>query len=240
MPQIFGITRTALPSRQTDGTQQQVRVNAYGEQIVVPIAGGFYPIACEGSYFKAINPTFNTAAAWNVAAATAFSETQGSITIRNSNSSGGKDIYLDYIRITCNAAGTGNTNLSFVIQIDNAIRYSSGGAAATIVNCNSGTANSTGAVIHFGALTLAAASASRKLNPGAMIIKAAAPAANDVYLFNFGAVDTVANAPGTTVAIPCGPVLLPAGANHTFILHLISAGQSVAPTGFVEIGYIER
>lgn len=241
MPQLYGTTKTGQQTRVADGVVQPVRLSATGEPLVIPLGGGAYVHGLEGSYFKAINSTFNTAVAMSIAAATAFSETQGSITIRNSNASGGKDIYLDYIKVVIAAAGTGNTNLVFALQIDNTVRYSSGGTALTINNCNSSIANTTGAVVHAGALTLASAGGSaRKLTPGGITVKAAAPAANDIMIFNFGKVDTVAVAPGVAIVVPCGPVMLPGGANHTFVMHFYGASQSAAPTAFFEIGFIER
>jgi hypothetical protein len=242
MSLLYGKTSAAQPTRIADATAQQVRLSATGEQIVVPVGSGEYGLAMEGSYYKAINSTYNTAVAVSIAAATTFSETQGSITIRNTNPVNGKDIILDYIRITLATAGTLSTNYSFAIQTDNAIRYSSGGTALTINNANSGIPiASSGALIHAGALTLVTSTVNaRKLCPGALIIKNAITAVNDVFLFNFGNVDSVANVPGVAVATPCGPVILPAGANHTFVLHLFGASQSAAPTGFFEIAYYER
>jgi hypothetical protein len=241
MPQLYGTTKVGQQTRVADGVVQPVRLSATGESLVVPIGSGDYILGVEGSYFKAINSTFNTAVAMSIAAATVFSETQGSITIRNSNAASGKDIFLDYIKVVIAAAGTGNTNLLYSYQIDNTIRYSSGGTALTINNCNSGIANTTGAVIHAGALTLNTAGGSaRKLCGGAIVIRAAAPAAQDIMIFNFGNVDTTATAPGAAVVTPCGPVLLPAGSNHTFVMHFFGASQSAAPTAFFEIGYFER
>lgn len=241
MAVYYGKTSTAQPTRIADATAQQIRLSATGEQIVVPVGTGEYGLAMEGSYFKATNATFNTAVAMNIAAATAFSETQGSVTIRNTNIANGKDIILDYIRIQLTSAGTLGTNLSFAMQTDNAIRYSSGGSLLTIVNANSNMPAVTGALVHFGALTLVTSTvAARKLCAGGMIIKNAITAINDIFMFNFGNVDSVANAPGVAVATACGPVVLPAGANHTFVLHLYAGSQTAAPTAFVEVGYFER
>lgn len=239
MPLLHGKTNTAQPSRVADGTNQALRTNGFGEMCVLNARSGAYGLCLESSYFKACNASFDSAIAVNVAAANAFSETQGSITIRNSNSSGGKDIVLDYIRIIISAAGTGNTNFSYAIQADTTTRYSSGGSALTPVNCNSGGSNTTGAVIHAGALTLVTATATaRKIGGGTTQIKASAPAANDVILFNFSLYDTVATTPGVATAFSCGPLILPAGA--TFVLHLFGTSQSAAPTGLFEIGYYER
>lgn len=241
MPLQYGKTNNAQPTRIADSTTQIVRCDAQGDLVTVPLGTGEYGLAMEGSYFRAVNPTYNTAIAISIAAATAFSETQGSIMIRNSNPAGGKDIILDYIKLIIAVAGTGNTNLNFSMQTDNQLRYTSGGSLLTINNANPAYSNATGAVIHAGALTIVTATANaRKLCAGAMIVKAAAPAANDVFLFNFGAIDSVAQAPGVAVANNCGTVVIPAGDRHVFLMSFFGAAQSAAPTGFFEIGYFER
>lgn len=245
MPLAQSIARREKIARVGDSSVVDLRSDSSGNYFYVPVnrRNGNYGFCLEGSYFKVGNATFNTAVAWSVAAATTFVETEGSLTIRNSNSSSGKDIILDYIRIIISAAGGGpSTDIKCVMQIDNTVRYSSGGSALTPINCNSGGSNTTGAVVHFGALTLANAGGSaRKLMPGALTLKATAQAANDTYLFKLSEFEQgSATAPGVIGAHGMGCVCLPAGANHSFVLHLFSTGQSSAPTAFVEIGYIER
>lgn len=238
MPQIYGKTANLLPAGSVDGAQQQARFTKYGEQWVTPIGNGTYGPTVEGAYFHAVNPTFGTAFAPSVAAATGFSETSASIVIRNTGGANGKDIYLDFIRIWYVSAPTGNTTLEAVIQIDNANRTGAGGASATIVNANSNVANTTVANVSVGAITSGAASASRKL--GQWRLKSAIPAVGDEFFFSFGNVDTVANAPGVAKAIPTGPVYLPAGSNHSFLLHLYGAAQSAAGTVNLDMGWVER
>lgn len=236
--QSYGVVRTALPTRQADAVQAEVRLGPYAEHYGISIGAGFYGPAAEGSYLKAVNPTFATAFAPSIAAATGFVETAASICLRNTGGAGAKDIYLDYIRLLYVTAPTGNTALQCVMQMDNANRYTSGGAAATVVNMNNGVANTTVADLRVGALVTTAASASRKL--GFYTLKAAIPAINDEFLFNFGGVDTVATAPGVAKAMGPGPVYLPAGSNHSFLLHLFGAAQSAAGTVHLDMGWIER
>jgi hypothetical protein len=244
MPLIQSIGRIIKPVRVLDAPNVELRATASGDYIQTPVhrRSGTYAFALEGSYFKASNATFNTAAVWNVATATTFSETQGSLTIRNSNAASGKDITIDYIRITVVLSAPSPTDIRCVMQIDNTVRYSSGGAALTPVNCNSGIANTTGAVIHFGDLTLNTAGGSaRKLMAGEQILKASVDAANDVYLFKFQNVAPLTvSAPGVVGVYSMAPVCLPAGSNHSFVLHIYSTSQTSAPTAWVEIGYIER
>lgn len=236
--QIYGITSKLIPALRSDSTQAEARLGPYGELLDIPFGAGYYGPTMEGSYFRAVNPTFGTAFAPSIAAATAFAETAGSICLRNTATAGGKDIYLDYIRVVYVTAPVGNTALQVAMQMDNANRYSSGGGAATIINANNGVANTTVANLQVGALVTAAATSSRKL--GLWNLKAAIPAINDEFLFNFGGVDTVATAPGAAKAMSCGPVYLPAGSNHSFLMHLFGAAQSAAGTVHLDMGWIER
>lgn len=238
MPQIFGKVSQTLPTISADGTSIQPRLNDLGEQFMVPIGSGTYGPVSEGSYFKATNPAFGTAFAPSIAAATAFSETQASIIVRNSAGSGGRDIYLDYIRIWYATAGAGQTSLEAVAQIDNANRTGTGGAAATVINVNNGYANTSVGVVTVGAITAGAASSSRKL--GQWRMKSAITAVGDEYLFQFGSVDSVSTAPGAAKVVVPGPVYLPAGANHSFMLHLYGAAQSAAGTVHLDMGWWER
>lgn len=227
-----------MPTRLADAVQAEQRLGPYAEQISIPMGAGFLGPSMEGSYFRAVNPTFGTAFAPSVATATAFAETAASICLRNTGGAGAKDIYLDYIRIWFLTAPTGNTLLDCAMQMDNANRYTSGGGAATIVNANNNVANTTVANLQVGALVTTAASSSRKL--GTWRLKSAIPAIADEFLFNFGSVDTVAQAPGVAKALSVGPVYLPAGSNHSFLLHLYGTSQSAAGTVHLDMGWIER
>lgn len=237
------MTRFLFAGRNTDGLNNATRVSAYGEPVVGGVGTGVYPVAAEGAYFRATNPTFGTGFVASVAAATGFLETQASIIVRNTSTVAGKDIYLDYIRVQIAAAPTGNTDWKAVIALDNFNRTGAGGVAATITNSNSGTPVNSIASVLVGAITAGAANASRKLIGGPIVLKqAVAPclAVNDIFLFDFGRVDTKQPAPGTTAAWACGPVYLPTNADHSFLLSFFGTLQSAAPTIHLDMGWFER
>jgi hypothetical protein len=238
MPQVYGKVTQNLPLVSGEGTQAQPRLTRLGELVVTPIGSGTYQSAAEGTYFKAVNPTFGTAFAPSVAAATAFSETQASIIVRNTAGGNGKDIYLDYIRIWYATAGAGQTTLEAVAQIDNANRTGSGGSSATIINVNSNATNTSVASVTVGPIASATAVSSRKL--GVWRLKSAITAVGDEYFFSFGQTSPTTMAPGVVKVAQPGPVYLPGGSNHSFLLHLYGAAQSAAGTIHLDMGWWER
>lgn len=242
MPLWIATTEHALPTKSNDAVSQMVRINTYGEEFVTGVVGGYSQMVREGAYFKAINPTFNTAIAWNAATATAFNELQGSLCIRNSHPDGGPHIILDYIRFQLVTAGTAATNINCVIQVDNSIRHSNPAATniMQIFNVNSGQETDSGAICTIGALGFNGALTSKKLSTHAFAMKTTAPAINDVFFLNFGPVRSNAGIAGTTYARDCGMVALPPGGYHSFLMHIFSTSQTAAPTVFCEIGFFER
>lgn len=240
MPQIYGKTYNgSLPGIVADGVNGQVRTGRYGEVFDLPIGNGTYAIAMEGSYYRAINPVFGTAFAPSIAASTAFSETAASFIFRNTAGAGGKDVYLDYLRIWYVTAPTGNTTLDVAVQIDNTNRTGTGGTAVTPTNVNSGIATASVCSVTAGPIASAAAGGSpRKL--GLWRLKGAIPAIADEFMINFGQVSTAAQAPGTAKTVSVGPIYLPAGANHSCLVHLFGAAQSAAGTVHMDAGWWER
>lgn len=239
MPQVYGKGQTlAPPTAVADGAQIQIRTSRYGEQYTVPVGTGTYAPVAEGTYFKATNPTFGTPVAASIAAATAFAETAASFVIRNTAAAGGKDIYIDYLHFWVAGAPTGNTTWDLAVQMDNANRVSSGALTPTVVNTNNGSATASIANVAVGPIVTTAAVSARKL--GLWRLKAAIPAVADEILLNFGSVDTVVQAPGVAKALCPGPVYLPAGSNHSCLIHLFGAAQSAAPTIHFDMGWIER
>lgn len=239
MPQIFGKTNRAQPTPVADGTFQAARFDRYGGLFVTPITQGVYGLGDEGVYFNsmqiAAGPVPPTAYALTAAAATAFSNTAVSATIRNTDSAGGKRLYLDFIRIQIAAAGTAGTRLEYAVTVDNITRYTSGGAANTQYNTNMDATTAAVGVMHTGAITAAAASGSARIVARGSL-DVANPAAGQAYLINCGAGDQ----PGPTGrAAVAAPVVLGPG-SHTAVLHLWLPSQSAAPTGEITAGWWER
>jgi hypothetical protein len=237
MPQVYNVTRRGLPSANADGAQVQIRGGRYGEQHVIPVGNGTYPIAEEGAYYKALTPTLGTAVAYPVTAA--FSATAGAaFLIRNANASPtGPNIYLDYVRFTFSVAPASSTSAQFAVVVDPANRYTSGGSALTITNPNLNTTPATSAVAFAGSLTTTAASGSvRNISRGAL--KATIPLVGDSFTVNFGAVDSVATSSGVQQG---GPVVLGPNANHSMLVHLWFPANATTGASFeVDAGWWER
>jgi hypothetical protein len=235
-----------------DGTQQQARIGARGELYVYPLTAGTYPLADEGSYFKATNPTVGTGIIH--ALTTSFSATAALFCLRNTDSEGAKRLYLDYVRLVTGAtaiAMTAATSVEVAVTVDNTNRHSSGGTSITPVNPNMDSSNATIAALNFGAEVLAAASGSVRLVGRNAFARRAAPVmvTGDQFFWDFGAAGAAptisvvgAAAPATAPAqfyAPMGPVVIGGGDSINFHLWY-PAGATTAPTYEFEIAWWER
>jgi len=249
MPNIFGITRRALPTKIADSIAQQARVSSYGDQYIVPLTSGTYGLADEGSYFKATNPTVSTGIIH--ALTTAWSATAALFVLRNTDAEGAKRLYLDYVRLHCvGTAPAATTSVQLAVTVDNTNRFSSGGSAITPVNVNMDSVTATIAALNFGAVVATAASGSVRLVSRVALPARAAPAliSGDLLLFNFGQVNSFAinpvgaAAPATAqaaITASIGPIVI--GGGDSLLFHLFyPAATTTAPTYEFEIGWWER
>jgi hypothetical protein len=252
MPQIYAKTSRAIPTKVADASQLQPRVSGYGELVTTPLSPTTYPLADEGSYFKAVNATPGTGIIH--ALTTAFSSTAALFCINNTDSEGAKRIYLDYVRLVTGATAismTAATSIECAITIDSTNRYSSGGTAITPTNVNMDNSRATIATVNFGAVTLTAASGSARTVARMAFARRAAPAmvTGDQFYWDFGAANTPpmlsvagAAAPATAATMfysPMSPVIIGGGDSINFHLWYPS-GATTAPTYEVEIGWWER
>lgn len=249
MPQIYGVTRRDQPAKSAEGVNQQARVGGRGELVVIPVTQGTYPLADEGGYFTAVNPTPGTGIIH--ALTTAWSATAALFCLRNTDGEGAKRIYLDYVKLMClGTAPTATTSIRLAITIDNTNRFSSGGTAITPKNVNMDSSQATIAALNFGAVVLTAASGSvRDISREAQPPRAApALVSGDTFFYNFGQVNSEAlgtvgaAAPATapanfTAAMP--PVVIGGGDSLNFHLYY-PAAATTAPTYEFEIAWWER
>lgn len=242
MPQVYGVTRRAQPTKSVDGTQQQIRVSGYGDQYAVMMSAGHYGLADEGAYFKATNPTFGTAVTHATTAA--FSATAALFCLRNNDAEGGKRLFIDYVRLIVAATPTTATSAQMAVTIDNTNRFSSGGTAITPVCSNMDSTNATIANLNFGAVVLTAASGSVRNIARHTIKTQATPCltAGDVIMCDFGSFAAQGAALNGTapVALPSsfGPIVLGGGDSLNF--HVWYPAVTVAPSYEFEIGWWER
>jgi hypothetical protein len=242
MPQVFGLVGQGLPTATADASQAQIRVGRYGEQIVIPLSMGMSGLANEGTYYRTTNQVPGTATAYSIT--NAFSATAGFAVIRNTDSAGGKRMFMDYIRLICTTVPASATSAQFAVSVDSTNRYTSGGTALTPLNSNMVSANAAIGTCHIGTPTVAAASGSvRYLSRG--VLFGVIPVVQSEFVINFGATDSGTGTLGGTTAVrvgvPVGPVVLGPGATHSLVLHLwFPANATTAPQFEFEAGWWER
>lgn len=213
---------------------------------LAPHIKSFADRALSRSVFVATNPTTGTGIA-STAAATSRSPTVGLLNVFNgADTATGTNIIIPvYLRLMATTANSNATNFRLAFYTDSANRYSSGGSAITEVECvDSGqsdyTAPTSDATIHFGVLTLAAAT-DEQLIAHPMVAKTIL-AASDVIEVYFGIGPSVetstaseAHLERTQVVIP--PVWLLPGANLS--VHEFGASQTVDAEFEFEFCYID-
>jgi hypothetical protein len=236
------IRNDSLPATGAEGTIGQLRASTYGELVTTSLYGSRMKVlADEGSFFTAVNPTAGTGII-DTAALTGFVTTTPTMVVVNSNSTGGKSLYLESLRLNVTAAGTSGTNWSWAMYVDTGNRYSSGGSQITPNNINMLASNSTGALVYFGAITATAANSQRKIaaSPGRTVIKVV----GDEYRWTFG------DSSPAPVGMPmegtlqiqrhfhAPPVVIPPGCSFCF--YEWGASQGTAAGFEFQLNYFER
>lgn len=199
-------------------------------------------LAKDGQYFVTTSPTPGTGLA-TIAAQASFADTAPFILINNNDPT--KYLYLDYIRLTCTAAGTAGTNISWAVKTDgvNATRYTSGGSTLTPKNPNTGSGQASSAIVYAGAIVAAAVSSSARLL-GHGLFRTVIPVVGDSYTIKFdgdfgggtGGQVLSGTAPAQVIA-GHAPVLI--APTHWVAFHIWLASQSAASSYEVEIGHLE-
>lgn len=225
----------APPTAVADGTNIKARFARYGENFIIPVGSDFQAIAEEGLLFRGLTPTIFSAINMAGATQTTWVATTPTITLRNSDSAGGKRIFPIACRFIFQTAGTAGTRIEGAITLDNTTRYSSGGTALTIVNSNMDLSTATIGVAHAGAITATAASGSVR-NVARFTLSTTIPAVGESYTITFGQQNGSNHiGKGADVApVVIGP------SNHTMLIYLWSPSQSATPTVEVELVWAER
>lgn len=211
-----------------------------------------HALADEGAFFVATNPTVGTGIATTTSvvddAATASATHAQNVPvmyIANRNSAtdpNSKSIYLRYLRMLVTAAPTSATFWNFAIRADNVARYTSGGSLITPVNINTGSSNTSGAQIYFGAVVTAnlPSANSRLITTGA--VQSTIPVVKDLWMFTFGDSSMPTNvltaSAAKNITIPCGPIIIAPGWN--IAIEMWGTSNAGAPAWEFELGYAER
>lgn len=239
---LSGLVNRVKPNKVADGANTPLRQTRYGELYTINMTQGTYAFADEGSYFKTTNPTVGTGLTATIQ--TSFAATNAFFNIRNTDSAGGKRLYMDYITLICNTVPATATSMQLAVTLDNpvTVRYSSGGSALTAVNANMDDATATISNIHAGALTLTAASGSaRTVARG--VLRSAIPVVQDSIMIQFGAVQNVTGTLGGATAVATaddtGPCII--GPGQDLNVHLWWPGNATtAGVWELEAGWWER
>ncbi len=234
--------RRVLPTPYTEGAPVPLRTSLHGEQFVQPLMGSkMHPLAAEGSYFCATNATPGTAIA-GIAAADGYDVTETLFYLHNAATST-KRIFMDFLTLTCAAAGTNGTNFSVAITTDSVARRSSGGTAITPVNNSqsAGLATVTDAV-YFGAVVTAAATTGKLI--WHRLLRTVIKVIGDQYTLDFG---SSGNHPtgmimeGTAQAhVVCKVPPIVLGPGESLMVHEYAASQTVAAQYQFAAGWWER
>lgn len=235
-----------LPTADIDGGRdgEPLRIAQYGENINSPLGAKGLALVDEGSCFVATNPTPGTGIA-TIAAPTTLVDTAPFLLIQNGNpvSSVKTRIYLEQLKITCTAAGTGGTSIRYAVKTDTSgNRYTSGGSIIVPQCTNRDSDRSSMARIYAGAVVASAATDARLLGHG--LLRPVIPVIGDVYVISFGGCDASSTALITSgVAITnvvAGHPAVAIGPGQWAAIHLWLPAQTVASSYEFELSYTER
>jgi hypothetical protein len=211
------------------------------------------PLADEGGFFVATNPTVGTAIAMTTSvvddAATAssthaqFAPAMLIYNPQNANNQNATSIYMRFLKLVVVQVPTSATAWKYSFRLDNVNRYSSGGSQITPVNPNTGSARANAtALVYFGAIvpTALPSASARLVDAGTM--DTAIPVAGDQYLFKFGNSAMTDQLNGGTTAknqtINVPPIILAPG--WCLALDMWGASNAAAASFEFTCGWVER
>ena len=241
---LKGIVSRLLPQISADGTESEraPRMSRYGEFFVSLMAMTKHPLAQEGTYFVAENPTLGTGAAGGVLAA--FADATAAFVIQNTldpSIPNQPNIDLDVMKLMYTVAPASATGLRYAIKLDNASRIPTAGFALLGIAQNVGSVlrASIAKVWAFTGGTLMTVPVS---SGSARVVAAGAigglPVVGSESMVRFG--DIGANSSGNTGGMsPTTPVSIPPG--WFAVIYLWWPGNAVTgPSAEYEISWTER
>jgi len=241
---INGRTSRAIPQAAPDTNQTAIRTSRYGDLIVIPMHGKKHALVDEGSYFLATNPTIGTAIS-QTTNIVAYADTAGAVGNyfywRNTDLTGGKRVYIDYIKLMCAAVPVSATSWQYALVLDyGTARYTSGGSAITAVSPNGDIGTPSIVQMYAGALTTAVGISKRIVGRGTL--RGVVPTIFDTFVILSGGIEgggsmASAAASGRFVDVTA-PIIIGPGQNLTLIMW--GAANAAAPTFEFEVAWWER
>jgi hypothetical protein len=240
----MAIQRVLPSSQNSDNASSAVtpsRTGPYLEAYTLPLGGGNYMFADEGSFYHACNATVGTGIAGHAAPVVVDADTKALLHLYNG---GTKNIIPVYLNLQFTAIGAGGTISYNVIYVDNkgSSARSSGGTAITPVNTKSNSTVASGATIYFGAVVTAMSSSAKVFS---QVGREVIPVIQDQITVFFGAPSgnfvsgqTTASTATDALCLFAPPICVGPGGNFNFAR--IRASQSGADSYAFSFGYIER
>lgn len=222
------------------------RAGRYGEVVTSDLVGvnSKHQYADEGIYFSATNPTPGSAIAFAVNASSDF--TKSFMLFKNTAASGGKRMYLDYVKVLPTTAPASATSMQFAIQVDTAgvNRYTSGGTTVSGINVNGDSdTTSVGQVIYATSAVITTAAAGpnvRLVSRG--VARSVIPAVLDEIVIQFGGLADAGSSSGTTAgrsAVTAPPIIV--GPQEFAVLNVWFPSNAITALSYeFECGWWER
>ncbi len=210
--------------------------------LITSMAGGREQALTEqGGSYSAISPTPGTGLLLGVV--NTFVETTPALVVYNG---GLLNVFPHYLRMHTTVISTTAGAASFWTNpLDMGHRYSSGGTALTVSNTNMNSANPSGVIATFGAVTASAATTARRVISNAPVKFVVVDTVHDTITLNWGS----AEASPQSALINNAASLAPTSVNHgpcmigpgqsMVLVHWI-ASQTVASTLEVEFGFVAK
>lgn len=258
---LRGLVARALPPVNPDSQNNDValRLSAYGDQSIESVWTTKHRLADEGSYFAVassgtVSPPIPGTFVAQQGQITAFGDTTPLWVIQNTAPAGGKNIYLDFLRLLLGGtAPTGTISLELAVRIDTISKLPTNSNQYTTplpINVNGASDRAAVAKVY---AYLAAQAMATPASSGAVrnVARARIPTGvavvGDQYLFRFGTTEPD-SAAATTAARATHPVSISGQANPVIIapgqwatIHLwwLTSATNL-PTWEWELGLAER
>ena len=239
--------RTVQRKRPTSVPDGTIGINSrsdpYGDALVQTLSASKFGLSDEGSFYVCINPTIGTTVAFPVMAS--FSDTAPTILVMNTDLPGGRNIFLDYLRLLPTTAPASGTCARFAIKVDTVSRTPTGGSnPITPQQLNLSQPNDAGAVVHFPtggtALTVPAATGGARVVANGSL-RSVIPVVLEEITLSFGQDFTGSGSPSTATkeSAQAAPIVIPPGCSAA--IHIWFPSNSI--TGLsaeYELGFVQR
>lgn len=219
----------------------------FGQEITGHIFPSKHFLADEGSYFVTTNPTPGSSLLYMLQ--TAFSDTVPFLYLQNNDSGGGKNLYLDYIKLICTVSPASTTQAFSAVKIDGfrTVTTNHLSALAPVSPNTNVLAPSIASILVQNSTTASALSASS--NASRLVSRTSAggiPIAGDELVWEFGGDDFVDD-PGTTatravpgreITVTC-PIII--GPQMALTMYLWFPGNAATALQYeFEMGWFEK